>query len=122
MDSELGSVQMTGMVAMAKMAARKLSSNPHNLSQDEIAAIHLYTQETPLYRVLNGCLRNEVRKVLKPFFPYLKLLLRAMYKLPAVKSHVYRGVKMDFSKKFVSGEEYVWWGFSSTTENIEVRL
>ena len=122
-NSELGKVDMDGMVFLANMAAGNLSSNPHNLSQDEIAAIHLYTQETPLYRVLNDRLRSEKRELLVPFFPYLKLLLRAMYKLPVIKCSVYRGVTKDLSKNFVSGESYIWWwGLTSTATDIEVRF
>ena len=121
-NSELGKVDMDGMVYLATMSAGNLSSNPHNLSQDEIAAIHLYTQETPLYRVLNDRLRSEKRELLVPFFPYLKLLLRAMYKLPVIKCPVYRGVTKDLSKNFVSGESYIWWGLTSTAAKIEVRF
>jgi len=121
-NSELGKVDMDGMVFLANMAAGNLSSNPHNLSQDEIAAIHLYTQETPLYRVLNDRLRSEKRELLAPFFPYLKLLLRAMYKLPVIKCPVYRGVTKDLSKNFVSGKSYIWWGLTSTAAKIEVRF
>jgi len=99
-NSELGEVKMGGMVVLANMAARKHSGNPHNLSQDEIA-IHLYTQETPLYRVLNDRLRSEKRELLVPFFPYLKLLLRAIFKLPVIKCPVYRGVTKDLSNNFV---------------------
>ena len=113
---------MGGFLVLAYMAAKKLSSNPHNLSQDEIAAIHLYTQETPLYRVLNDRLRSEKRELLVPFFPYLKLLLRAMYKLPVIKCSVYRGVTKDLSKSFVSGESYIWWGLTSTATDLAVRF
>jgi len=121
-NSELGEVDMDGTVVLANMAAGNLSSNPHNLSQDEIAAIHLYTQETPLYRVLNDRLRSEKRELLVPFFPYLKLLLRAIFKLPVIKCPVYRGVTKDLSKNFVSGKSYIWWGLTSTAAKIEVRF
>jgi len=121
-NSELGKVNMGGMVVLAKMAAGKHSSNPHNLTQDEIATVHLYTQETPLYRVLNDRLRSEKRELLVPFFPYLKLLLGAIYKLPVIKCPVYRGIPKDLSKNFASGETYIWWGLTSTAAKIEVRF
>jgi len=110
-NSELGKVNMGGMVVLAKMAAGKHSSNPHNL-----------TQETPLYRVLNDRLRSEKRELLVPFFPYLKLLLGAIYKLPVIKCPVYRGIPKDLSKNFASGETYIWWGLTSTAAKIEVRF
>ena len=121
-NSELKEMTMGGFLVLANMAAGNLSSNPHNLSQDEIAAIHLYTQETPLYRVLNDRLRSEKRELLVPFFPYLKLLLRAFFKLPVIKCPVYRGVPKDLSKNFVSGKSYIWWGLTSTATDLEVRF
>ena len=121
-NSELKAVTLSGFLVLAYMAAKKLSSNPHNLSQDEIAAIHLYTQETQLYRVLNDRLRSEKRELLFPFLPYLKLLLRAFFKLPVIKCPVYRGVPKDLSKNFVSGKSYIWWGLTSTATDLEVRF
>jgi len=59
--------------------------------------------------------------LIKIFFPYLKLLLRAIFKLPVIKCPVYRGVTKDLSKNFVKGESYIWWGLTSTAAEIEVR-
>src|SRR5689334_7329557 len=59
------------------------------LTHDESAAIVLYTIEwdpghTSLYSVLNETLRLEDRDKLVPWFPYLKLLLSGLFKLPSV--------------------------------------
>lgn len=41
-----------------------------------------------LYGTLNKLLRDEDRSKLKPFFPYLKLLLTALQRLPNIKQMV----------------------------------
>ena len=65
----------------------------HGLTSHEVAAIHLYTQESPLYHTLNELLRDEARGRLRPFFSYLRLLLQGLAKLPRCRGHVYRGMK-----------------------------
>lgn len=88
------------------------------LSLDEIAAVNLYTQECSLYQEMNKLLRERNRAELKPLFPYLKLLLTALHKLPPNGSTtVWRGVKVDLSRQYKKriGDDIVWWGFSSAT-------
>ncbi|CAF1383344.1 unnamed protein product [Rotaria magnacalcarata] len=70
----------------------------HGLTQDQSAAIYIYTMEwgdTTLYRVLNRALRSENRQALKIWFPYMKLFDTALDKLPTVKEQVWRGVPID---------------------------
>ena len=110
-------------VDCAISAARKRKAmNPADpLTLDQIAAIHLYTQQSPIYSVLNAQLRNRDRNALKPVFPYLKLFLTALYSLPPVSSvTVYRGIKKDLSAMFRVGTEYQWWAFSSTAKKINL--
>ncbi len=96
------------------------------LSVDESAAIHLYTMESPpvdtcLYYHLNKTLRTANRRELEPWFPYLKLLMTALYKLPSVRRTVWRGIKnVDLSSQYQEGEHYTWWNLSSCTETITV--
>lgn len=52
------------------------------LSQDEAAALYLYTCDWPLSAMLNAALRDKDRTTLKPYVPYLKLLVSALSKLP----------------------------------------
>lgn len=71
-------------------------ANPHKLTKDEIAAIYLYTMPWPnatasLYYNLNKALRTADRSAAKPYFPYLRLLLSALKKLPPVVGTVHRG-------------------------------
>jgi len=90
------------------------------LSADEIAAINIYTQETPFYKKLNELLRTRNRDLLKPFFPYLKILLTGMFKLTPLSTTVFRGVKADLCAHYQKGKEVLWWNFSSTTASINV--
>ncbi|CAF1574546.1 unnamed protein product [Didymodactylos carnosus] len=74
-------------VHIAKSNCQKLTGS---LTQDEAASIYLYTMEwSPknqcLYYLLNHALRYERGEKFKRWFPYLKLLLTALYKLPSVK-------------------------------------
>lgn len=55
------------------------------LTRDMAAAIYLYTMDSNFYRQLNKLLRAEDRTALKPFFPYLRLLLTGLRRLPKEK-------------------------------------
>ncbi|CAF4126436.1 unnamed protein product [Rotaria sordida] len=100
--------------------------NPEDeLTQDESAAIHLYTMQFPsgdsLYAVLNQTLRAERRTSLIPWFPFLKLFITALFKLESVKGVVWRGVKgIDLSSKYKTGMKFAWWGVSSCTTTPDV--
>jgi hypothetical protein len=108
---------------MALMFARNLlkKSVDERLSVDEIAAIQIYTQESAFFKVLNARLRSSEQQHLKRyFFPYLKLFLTGLYKLPfQSNTMVFRGVKRDLSEHFEKGTEVVWWSISSCTTHIE---
>ena len=108
------------MVYTAKWNSKKPADG---LTLDESAAIHLYTMQweephVSLYTTLNRILRSERREPLKPWFRYLKLILTALFKLPSVRSTVWRGVRGNLSDQY--DDEHIWWGFSSCTENMEV--
>jgi hypothetical protein len=90
--------------------------DPHGLDADEAGALTLYTFESELYRRLNDLLRQRDRQRLRPFFPYLKLMIDARRKLPRHVGTVWRGVKgVDLRSKYQKGSEVYWWAFSSTT-------
>ena len=109
------------ILASAKRKIKKLKKAKQlsPLSEEEAKAINLYTQETNLYRKLNELLRARSRRELKPLFPYLKLLLTALYKLPPIKTTVYRGVPANLAEFYPEGRDFVWWGFTSTSANIK---
>ena len=71
-------------ISIAKMNS---TERKYGLTQDEAAAIHLYTmewdeRENSLYMVLNQTLRAADRTKLRPWFKYLKLFLTGFFKLP----------------------------------------
>lgn len=105
--------------------AKQICVNPADgLSPDESAAIMLYTMEWEprekcLYFLLNNSLREKSRAVLKPWLPYLKLLLNGLNKLPSKPCRVFRGVKMAFHQNYRTGSIVIWWGFSSCTKSLD---
>lgn len=106
-------------------AKNRSQNTTETLTQDESAAIILYTMEwdpvhPSLYSILNKTLRLESRDGLKPWFLYLKLLLSGLFKLPSVERTVWRGVKEDLSENYKVGEFYTWWAFSSCTASLSM--
>jgi hypothetical protein len=95
------------------------------LTIDESAAIRLYTMtwspyDQCLYFVLNKTLRDEDRNRLKVWFPYLKLIISSLRKIPSIPYRLFRGVKLDLSQEHPKGEETIWWAFSSCTNSMAV--
>ena len=111
--------------------AKQNSKNPPDgLTQDESAAIRLYTMEWDsecnevrgsLYANLNRTLKQIDRTKLRPWFRYLKLFLTALAKLPcAPRQTVWRGVRKNHSEEYPPGAEATWWSFSSCTTSLSV--
>ncbi|UJR24621.1 hypothetical protein I4U23_005995 [Adineta vaga] len=104
--------------------ARRNSQNPADgLTQEESAAIRLYTMQWPkpypsLYTLLNERLRSAKRESLKPWFPYLKLFLTALSKLPSIQGIIWRGVRENVSDQYV--KKQIWWGISSCTTTMPI--
>jgi len=99
------------------------------LDQDAVASIHLYTNETILYHVMNEKLRSkerDSRDFKRHFYPYIRLLLDAL-KILAVakkgKKQVNRGVTKnlvkEYPKYYQEEGSILWWQFSSCTMKIK---
>merc|ERR1712003_165671 len=93
-----------------------------NMTNNEAAAIMLYTQECCLYPRMNSALRSHDLDTLAPFLPFMKLLLTALHKLPLRRVKVYRGIKLDLHEAYniLAGSTFSWWSFSSTTLDLSV--
>jgi len=83
------------------------------LSQNESAAIHLYTMQfgsdLSLYHALNKNLRSQNRQSLKPWFSFLKLFLTGLHRLPNCAQTVWRGVRdVDLSSKYPTGSKFAF--------------
>ena len=111
--------------------AKENSKNPADgLTQDESAAIRLYTMEWDvgpdeprgsLYAHLNRTLKEIDRMKIRPWFRYMKLFLTALAKLPSNPHQtVWRGVRKDHSAEYSPGSEVTWWAFSSCTASLSV--
>ena len=99
--------------------AKKKYHHSNLLTRDGSAAIYLYTVPGILFfESLNAALRSENRRVLEPWFAFLKLFIDALKELPAKKTIVWRGVRYDATLKFVDNDLYTWWGISSCSLNI----
>jgi hypothetical protein len=114
---------LTDLDMMVNIAKRNSKKPADDLTPNESAAIHLYTMQwednhSSLYTMLNNALRCERRESLKPWFRYLKLILTALYKLPSLKTTVWRGVRGNLSDQY--DDDQIWWGFSSCTESVDV--
>ena len=92
----------------------KRGKDVNGLDIEEMAAIHLYTQ-TCIYSTLNAKLRSGDLKAAKVFFPYARLLLSALDKLPDVKdTTLYRGIDCRLPKDcFKQGTVYPMQQFNS---------
>eukprot|EP00047_Mylnosiga_fluctuans_P009673 m.263904 g.263904 ORF g.263904 m.263904 type:complete len:652 (+) comp27381_c0_seq1:272-2227(+) len=104
-------------------AEARLAERPRpRLCRDEIAAIYIYTlEEGKFYRVLNDRMRAADRNLLRPFRPFIKLLLVALTKLKPCKGLMFRGISEDVSMHYdsTSNQTRVWDGFSSVSTNME---
>ena len=98
-------------------------SSPHNLTQDESAALLLYTTEAgdhSFYRILNQILRKENRNEVKPWFSYLKLFDTALNKLPKVKGSIWRAVPGNVASDYKKNQILTWWTISSCSTSADV--
>jgi hypothetical protein len=117
----------------------KHGADPHGLTREEIGAIHLYSQEMVgdgmmnVYGPLNASLRQRTKAAVMPYWPYLRLLQHALFKLPKAprSDALFRGVRpwdsppteVDLLKLKDAGNMSppsvdIWWGFSSTSSSI----
>merc|ERR1719362_337887 len=92
------------------------------MTNNQAAAIMMYTKETCLYSRLNAALRKRDSRTLEPFMPYIKLLLSGLYHLPLTHVRTYRGVRLDLyeTDNLLVDKVWCWWSFSSTTRNRDV--
>ena len=109
-------------------SAKKSFQSPHNgLTSDEAAAIRLYTmewdlKEQSLYRRLNHALRSKQgrQQNIQLWYPYLRLLVSGLSRLPAIEKTVFRGIKEHLAVGYDKDKTIVWWGFSSCTTSMSV--
>jgi hypothetical protein len=108
--------------AMDYVTTAKKNYNRHSdlLTQDESAAVYLYSMPTPFFSRLNDTLRIENRHALKPWFAFLKLFITALEKLPSTRKTVWRGVSGDVSSIFADTDVHIWWSVNSCSMDLKV--
>lgn len=102
------------------LAKRNCKKGSTLINDEESAAIYLYSMPTTLFEELNSTLRSRNRINLKPWFPYLKLLLSAIEKLPSQQKLLWRAINDDGGAKFCENEFHTWWGINSCSISLEV--
>jgi hypothetical protein len=110
---------------MANRAKENSKNLADGLTRDESASIMLYSMEWPteggsFYYIFNKYLRKADRGELIPWFPYLKLLVVSVCKLPSLHCTVYRGVREDLHEDYLQDANPIWWSFSSCTTSLDV--
>ncbi|CAF1006920.1 unnamed protein product [Adineta steineri] len=108
------------ILVYATTAKNRCNQRSNLLTQDESAAIYLYSMASPFFSSLNEALRSENRHALKPWFPYLKLFMTALNKFPSVKAHVWRSVYGDIGSVFVKNKIEIWWSIISTSMDLKI--
>ncbi|CAF2102514.1 unnamed protein product [Rotaria magnacalcarata] len=108
-----------------RLSKQKCENPADGLTQDESASIMLCTMRwQPLDQclsvLLNTTLCSTDRQKLKPWFLYLKLLLRALGRLPSAHRRVFRGIKLDVSELYTKDKTIVWNDFALCTNSIDI--
>jgi hypothetical protein len=126
---QMSASEMAGAIYAAVEFTKTLEDTGKlkGLTRGMAAALYLYTLESPFYKVINTLLREVDRTPLKPFFPFLKLILTGARRLPKETDGICRGVAVAFADldgaaDYVVGKKVVWWPFSSSTRDKEMLL
>ena len=91
------------------------------LSDNESAAIYLYTMATSFYKTLNCVLQAKNPQALEPWLMFLKLFISALEKLPSLPITVWRGITDNFhGSDFVENQEYTWSSINSCSSDVNV--
>lgn len=105
--------------------AKQLHSRPaeQNLTEDELAAIYLYTDNCEgqsLHAALNQALQSGDPALIKPWLNFLKLLYNALGKVPSMKSTVWRGLPSNLVEQLKENDEIVCCGITSCSTSADV--
>jgi len=113
--SDIKSCMTKGTVMHGKKAGKPMKP----MTPDLYGSLLLYTSNA-IYAVLNKALRDEDRKSVQKFFPFLRMLFEACDRLPKKKRTLWRGIGVNLFDKYKVGSTIVWWGVSSCTEDQKV--
>lgn len=104
------------------MDQQSWTSVDNSLTQDEHAALRLYTfeheqRERSFSVILNVTIQTSDEYELEPWFLYLRLLARALDRIPNAPNRrtVYRAAKLNLTSQYSSGKVFSWWSPTSCT-------
>ena len=123
---KLNIVDLDHYIKVAKEECNK--SGDYGLTDDESAAIYLYTTEwggnssASLFFILNGDLRSGNQSKQRRWFLYLKLLVTALRKLPSVHGDVWRILKNDVSNAYSANHRFRWPSLTSCSRNVHKAI
>ena len=111
---------------MVSTVAKTPNTANDGLTNDESSSISLYSiewkpRDKSFHVILNTTLQTANRILLKPWFPYLKLIMTALAKLPSDSTHLtlYHAVKLNLIAQYPVGRSFVWWGFTLCTMSLD---
>jgi hypothetical protein len=102
------------------LSLKKCQYPKDGLTQDQSAALYLYSLPGSFYTMFNGVLRDEDRTRSIPFHDYYRLFMSALNKLKSIQDTVWRGVTADLSAQYRPGTVHIWHAASSCTDQIDV--
>lgn len=102
----------------AATAKRRCRQNTP-LTINESAAIYLYTATKSFFWKLNEALRHQNPSALNRWYPYLKLFLTALHKLPPCSATVWRGVNEQIGEEFVEDAMHTWPSVTSCSSHVD---
>lgn len=112
--------QIPDVEDLAIQAKTKCYKENMELTVDESAAIYLYTMPKCFNSRLNERLREGNREEIEPWFPFLKVFIAAIGKLPPFMATVWRGVNDDNSCNFFEDDAQTWWTVNSCSKDLKV--
>jgi hypothetical protein len=123
--------QLTLGGELSKEAAHDMKHFSHlgtPLSEDQLAVIHHYSQETDAernadsgYSLVNAALRSEDRNKVKAVKNFIWLLMTGLRLCPKPESKVvHRGVRADLSAQYIENRTITWYQISSCAGTIDV--
>eukprot|EP01126_Amoeba_proteus_P062262 TRINITY_DN8436_c0_g1_i5.p1 TRINITY_DN8436_c0_g1~~TRINITY_DN8436_c0_g1_i5.p1 ORF type:complete len:597 (-),score=85.17 TRINITY_DN8436_c0_g1_i5:52-1842(-) len=97
----------------------------YNLTEDDIAAINLFThewekREDSLYFIMNSKLREKNRTGIQPFLPYIKLLYFALLKLPEYTGPCVWCGSHSQVENYSNNQIITFWGFTYASTVLDV--
>ena len=94
---------------------------PPAATQDEIIALHIYTAETPIYRIVNEALRKGDQPTLRQWKFFVRAVLQGLAHCPAYEGIAYRGIDAHIDPTlYMPGYVVTWRAFSSATTSAKV--